>query len=131
MVRSGARVCGAPTRVDDKSFAFGEFLWQSQQGGGRIDVAPETAHEQTRGHEQTNNRLNHEIMDPELVAKKLEYEAKKARAKALQLRLTCTICGAKPKTLLNCPCGTTQCAPGATRANGSGAPRRVPGRRRA
>ena len=31
-----------------------------------------------------------------------------ARAKALALRLTCTICGVKPKTLLNCPCGTTQ-----------------------
>jgi hypothetical protein len=41
-------------------------------------------------------------MDPELVAKKLEYEAKKARLKELRMRLTCTICGAKPKTLLNC-----------------------------
>jgi len=47
-------------------------------------------------------------MDPELIKKKLEYEEKKARAKALQLRLTCTICGAKPRILLNCPCGTTQ-----------------------
>ena len=47
-------------------------------------------------------------MDPELIKKKLEYEEKKARAKALQLRLTCTICGVKPRTLLNCPCGTTQ-----------------------
>ena len=45
--------------------------------------------------------------------KQREFEAKKARAKALQLRLTCTICGAKPRTLLNCPCGTTQCEPGA------------------
>ena len=43
--------------------------------------------------------------------KQKEYEIKKARAKALKLRLTCTICGANPKTLLNCPCGTTQCAP--------------------
>ena len=105
------------------------FCGELQQGGGRIDVAPETAHGQTRGHDL--NRLNHEIMDPELVAKKLEYEAKKARLKELRMRLTCTICGAKPKTLLNCPCGTTQCAPGATRANGSGAARRGPGRRRA
>ena len=40
--------------------------------------------------------------------KQIEYEEKKARAKALRLRLTCTICGARPKTLLNCPCGTTQ-----------------------
>ena len=40
--------------------------------------------------------------------KQKEYEIKKARAKALGLRLTCTICGAKPRTLLNCPCGTTQ-----------------------
>jgi TPR repeat protein len=40
--------------------------------------------------------------------KRREYEAKKARAKALRMRLTCTICGARPKTLLNCPCGTTQ-----------------------
>jgi hypothetical protein len=40
--------------------------------------------------------------------KQREFEVKKARAKALQLRLTCTICGTKPKTLLNCPCGTTQ-----------------------
>ena len=40
--------------------------------------------------------------------KQREYEAKKARAKALKLRLTCTICGANPKILLNCPCGTTQ-----------------------
>ena len=47
-------------------------------------------------------------MDAELIKKKLEYEERKARAKALQLRLTCTICGAKPRTLLNCPCGTTQ-----------------------
>ena len=47
-------------------------------------------------------------MKQEYVDKQKEYEAKKARAKALQLRLTCTICGVKPKTLLNCPCGTTQ-----------------------
>ena len=47
-------------------------------------------------------------MKTEYVEKKKEYEARKARAKALALRLTCTICGAKPKTLLNCPCGTTQ-----------------------
>jgi len=47
-------------------------------------------------------------MDPDIETKKLEYEERKARAKALQLRLTCTICGAKPRTLLNCPCGTTQ-----------------------
>ena len=40
-----------------------------------------------------------------------EFEKVKARAKALRLRLTCTICGEKAK--LNCPCGTTQCAPGA------------------
>jgi TPR repeat protein len=38
--------------------------------------------------------------------KQREYEVKKARAKALKLRLTCTICGAKAK--LNCPCETTQ-----------------------
>jgi len=48
------------------------------------------------------------IMKAEYVEKQREYEEKKARAKALQLRLTCTICGVKPKTLLNCPCGTTQ-----------------------
>ena len=59
-------------------------------------------------------------MKPEYVEKQKEYEAKKARAKALKLRLTCTICGTNPKTLLNCPCGTTQCVPG---ANGSGAAR--------
>ena len=47
-------------------------------------------------------------MKQEYVEKQREYEVKKARAKALQLRLTCTICGAKPKKLLNCPCGTTQ-----------------------
>ena len=47
-------------------------------------------------------------MKAEYVEKQREYEEKKARAKALQLRLTCTICGVKPKTLLNCPCGTTQ-----------------------
>ena len=47
-------------------------------------------------------------MKAEYVEKQREYEEKKARAKALQLRLTCTICGAKPKILLNCPCGTTQ-----------------------
>ena len=45
-------------------------------------------------------------MDPALLAKKLEFEQVKARAKALRLRLTCTICGAKAK--LNCPCETTQ-----------------------
>ena len=47
-------------------------------------------------------------MDPAIVAKKKEYEDVKARAKALELRITCTICGVKPKTLLNCPCKTTQ-----------------------
>ena len=47
-------------------------------------------------------------MKAEYVEKQREYEEKKARAKALQLRLTCTVCGAKPKTLLNCPCGSTQ-----------------------
>ena len=47
-------------------------------------------------------------MKAEYVEKQREYEEKKARAKALQLRLTCTICGVKPRTLLNCPCGTTQ-----------------------
>ena len=47
-------------------------------------------------------------MDPALAAKKLEYEERKARAKALKLRLTCTICGSRPRTLLNCPCGSTQ-----------------------
>ena len=49
-----------------------------------------------------------QTMKAEYVEKQREYEEKKARAKALQLRLTCTICGAKPRTLLNCPCGTTQ-----------------------
>ena len=43
--------------------------------------------------------------------KQEEYAQKKARAKAFKLRITCTICGEKAK--LNCPCGTTQCAPGA------------------
>ena len=38
--------------------------------------------------------------------KQREYEVKKARAKALKLRLTCSICSEKAK--LNCPCGTTQ-----------------------
>jgi hypothetical protein len=47
--------------------------------------------------------------EPEWRRKQKEYEIKKARAKALKLRLTCTICGEKAK--LNCPCGTTQCAP--------------------
>ena len=47
--------------------------------------------------------------DKALADKKKEYEVKKARAKAFKLRLTCTICGEKAK--LNCPCGTTQCAP--------------------
>jgi hypothetical protein len=50
-------------------------------------------------------------MEAEWEKKQREFEQVKARAKALRLRLTCTICGAKPKTLLNCPCGTTQCAP--------------------
>ena len=54
-------------------------------------------------------------MKAEYVEKQKEYEAKKARAKALKLRLTCTICGTNPKTLLNCPCGTTQCAPAPSR----------------
>ena len=92
-------------------------------------------------------------MAPTWQEKQEEYAQKKARAKALKLRLTCTICGEKAK--LNCPCGTTQCAPGADtrtgrrdartgrrdarervaatcangsprRANGSGAARRVP-----
>ena len=47
--------------------------------------------------------------------KQREFEEVKARAKALKLRLTCTICGARPKTLLNCPCGTTQCVRAALR----------------
>ena len=46
------------------------------------------------------------VPEPEWRTKQREYEAKKARAKELRLRLTCTICGEKAK--LNCPCGTTQ-----------------------
>ncbi|KAH8044121.1 hypothetical protein JL721_12945 [Aureococcus anophagefferens] len=45
-------------------------------------------------------------MKAEYVEKQKEYEIKKARAKALKLRMTCTICGEKAK--LNCPCGTAQ-----------------------
>ena len=45
-------------------------------------------------------------MDPALLAKKLEYEDRKARAKEARARLVCTICGKKAK--LPCPCGTTQ-----------------------
>ena len=52
-------------------------------------------------------------MKAEYVEKQKEYEAKKARAKALKLRMTCTICGEKAK--LNCPCGTTQCVRAALR----------------
>jgi TPR repeat protein len=44
--------------------------------------------------------------EPEWRKKQREYEIKKARAKALKLRLTCSICSEKAK--LNCPCGTTQ-----------------------
>ena len=44
--------------------------------------------------------------EPEWRKKQKEYEIKKARAKALKLRLTCSICSKKAK--LNCPCGTTQ-----------------------
>ena len=44
--------------------------------------------------------------EPAWKIKQREYEVKKARAKALKLRTTCTICGAAAK--LNCPCGTTQ-----------------------
>ena len=58
-------------------------------------------------------------MKAEYVEKQKEYEAKKARAKALKLRLTCTICGTNPKTLLNCPCGTTQCVPAHERVGGA------------
>ena len=76
-------------------------------------------------------RAGHAPNAMEWQKKQKEFEQVKARAKALKLRLTCTICGKQPKMLLNCPCGTTQCAPGATRANGSGAARRGPGRRRA
>ncbi|KAK7242659.1 hypothetical protein SO694_0001627 [Aureococcus anophagefferens] len=47
-----------------------------------------------------------EMKEPEWMVKKREFEKVKARAKALKLRLTCTICGEKAK--LNCPCGTTQ-----------------------
>ena len=65
---------------------------------------------------------------PEWRQKQKEYEIKKARAKALKLRLTCTICGEKAK--LNCPCGTTQCDPGA-RGWRARAARRVPGCRHA
>ena len=51
-----------------------------------------------------------ELMDWQ--KKQKEFELVKARAKELRLRLTCTICGEKAK--LNCPCGTTQCAPART-----------------
>jgi TPR repeat protein len=44
--------------------------------------------------------------EPEWRKKQKEYEIKKARAKALKLKLTCSICSKKAK--LNCPCGTTQ-----------------------
>ena len=58
-------------------------------------------------------------MNPEILQKKLEYEKRKARAKEFKARLTCTICGEKAK--LNCPCETTQCAPGARERVGGGA----------
>ena len=44
--------------------------------------------------------------EPEWKKKQREFEQVKARAKALKLRTTCTICGAKSK--LPCPCGTAQ-----------------------
>ena len=59
-------------------------------------------------------------MNPIYEKKQREYEQVKARAKNAKLRTTCTICGEKAK--LNCPCGTTQCAPGAdARTVGGGA----------
>ena len=55
------------------------------------------------------NRAPGELKDWQI--KQREFEQVKARAKNAKLRTTCTICGEKAK--LNCPCGTTQCAPGA------------------
>jgi len=67
------------------------------------------------------NRAPGELMDWQI--KQREFEQVKARAKNAKLRTTCTICGEKAK--LNCPCGTTQCASGASdaRERGGGASR--------
>ena len=59
--------------------------------------------------------------EPEWKKKQREFEQVKARAKALKLRTTCTICEDKAK--LNCPCGTTQCVR-ATRVGGVARSRR-------
>jgi len=64
-----------------------------------------------RGDATPSGDVREEAVEMEWQKKQKEYEIKKARAKALKLRLTCTICGGKAK--LKCPCGTTQCAPGA------------------
>ena len=60
--------------------------------------------EQKHTDEQKDEALNQPLMDWQV--KQREFEQVKARAKALKLRTTCTICGAKSK--LPCPCGTTQ-----------------------
>ena len=44
--------------------------------------------------------------EPEWKKKQREFEQVKARAKALKLRTTCSICSATAK--LPCPCGTAQ-----------------------
>ena len=62
-----------------------------------------------------------ELMDWQI--KQREFEKVKARAKNAKLRTTCTICGEKAK--LNCPCGTTQRAPGAAIGSGAALSRRA------
>ena len=74
--------------------------------------SPSTDDRTTEGREATMPKDGDEPAPPELMdwqKKQKEFELVKARAKELRLRLTCTICGEKAK--LNCPCGTTQCAP--------------------
>ena len=55
---------------------------------------------------KTHDREDDNAREPAWKTKQREFEQVKARAKALRLRLTCTICGEKAK--LNCPCETTQ-----------------------
>ena len=81
------------------------------QVGDRLspDRVTEATLEETDARNDTMSSGDAPEDEPEWRRKQKEYEIKKARAKALKLRLTCTICGEKAKLL--CPCGTTQCAP--------------------
>jgi TPR repeat protein len=96
---------------------FEAKIWRKQAQRRGSDYRSPRRHREHNHRDEGRQTSRHETVEglsmdsrppgePEWRKKQREYEIKKARAKALKLRLTCSICSEKAK--LNCPCETTQ-----------------------